>query len=813
MHKTKQADSWIKAKAMHFMRGRAADTSFAGGKNSSWFSGTIPSAGRWMRRAFSSGVAGFVCGRALLFGAFSPFGVAYFLAALIECPAVKLAAGAGVVLGAVIAGGWLRAGETFLILAILDRVIPSFGLIDRKQIWRPAFFLLVTAAAVRLVTSLMFEPTVDRYVLVLADSFLAFLAAPLLGQMYSFLSETVYRGQPNRRETALAAEAAIILGFGLASLPAGAASPARIVVSLLVMVFAYLGGGAVGAGAGVAGGVLIDLAHGLVPANIGLYAFCGFLAGCFRRLGRVGAGLGYTAAFILLTVYTGGAGTGNVFTEVLIAGSVLLLIPERCMGQFRYIFPGVRLAEPAVYRQRELLQETLAAKLRELGHVFHELSGAFSQVSGAASLPGRDWTEMLDAVAGRVCRPCGAAKTCWERDFFNSYQTVTSLIRIAEEHGGITEDRISADIGRRCIRVPEMVGAINHLAELYRLDGYWRRKIGEMREVVSGQLAGIAQIIRTLAAEMKMEFVFQVEAEASVRSELDNLGAGFRDVEIVSLEKENTEIILTRTACQGNELCRSVVAPALSNLLGQNLAVQKISCNRNIWQAECRFRLCTDQIFWVEVGVSRVGKDGGSITGDSYSVRRFRDGKLILMLSDGMGTGDRAAMESNATIALLEQLLSAGFERDLAVRTVNSILVLRSPEEIFATVDMAVVDQRQGTAEFVKIGAAASYHKTGNTVSVIEASSLPIGILQNIDISTIRRGLSPGDIIVLATDGVTDAGGGRPGTGDWLAAFLQEAAVDNPQILAETILLQAKNIGHGKLADDMAVIVGKIMDK
>ncbi|MGI5840580.1 MAG: stage II sporulation protein E [bacterium] len=810
MHKTKQADSWIKAKATHFMRGRAADTSFAGGESGSHTSGKASFVGRRPYQSLALGLAGFVCGRFLLFDAFTPFGIAYFAAASIVFPDAGLAAGAGVLLGSAVAGGWRPTIEKCLIMVAFSRLLRFPGLINRRRTWAVAFCLFGVAAAVRVIAALIYEPTVDSYVLAVADSFLAFLAMPLFGRVLTVLCETVYRRKLKRNEVVLAVAAVIILAFALINEPFGFVVPFRLLLSLLVIIFAYLGGGPAGAGAGVVGGVLLDLTRGLVPANISLYAFCGCLSGCFRRLGRIGTGLAYTVSFLLLTVYLGEAGIDNALAEPLLAGAVFMIIPERCFEQFRRFLPDTFLAPPA-YRQRQvLLQETIAAKLRELGHVFHELSAAFSQVSGSVSRPDQDWTEMLDAITGRVCRTCGMAKTCWERDFYNSHQTIMSLLKTAEEQGCLTEDRIKEDVKRHCIRIPEMIRVANHLTELCRLDNYWRGKIIETREVVSGQLAGIAQIIRALAAEAKMDFDFQAEAEAAVRSEIERLGTEFREIEIISLEKENAEIILSGTACQGEDFCRSVVVPALANLLGQSLTVQKINCNRNVWQAGCRFRICTEQVFRVAIGVSRAGKDGSGVSGDSYSIRRFRDGKLVLMLSDGMGTGDRAAMESNATIALLEGLLSAGFDRDLAVRTVNSILVLRSPEEIFATVDMAVVDQRQGTVEFVKIGAAASYLKSGDTVRAIEASSLPIGILQSIDVSTIRCDLSPGDVIILATDGVTDAGGKRRG-GDWLSGFLRDAAVDNPQILAEAIVMRAKNLGQGEIADDMAVIVGKII--
>ncbi len=132
----------------------------------------------------------------------------------------------------------------------------------------------------------------------------------------------------------------------------------------------------------------------------------------------------------------------------------------------------------------------------------------------------------------------------------------------------------------------------------------------------------------------------------------------------------------------------------------------------------------------VELGIARVAKDGTMISGDSHTDFRLKKGKYIVALSDGMGAGPEAAEESRATIGLLTRLLETGFSEELAIKTINSALMLRAQEDNFATLDIAVIDLNQGETEFIKIGAAASFIKRGENIGIISSTSLPIGILQ-----------------------------------------------------------------------------------
>lgn len=209
-------------------------------------------------------------------------------------------------------------------------------------------------------------------------------------------------------------------------------------------------------------------------------------------------------------------------------------------------------------------------------------------------------------------------------------------------------------------------------------------------------------------------------------------------------------------------------------------------------------------------GVARVARNGATVSGDSYLVKECRN-KLVLLLSDGMGIGPRASLESQATITLLEQLIESGFDRRLAVRTVNSILLLRSPDEVFATVDLAVVDLVTGDAEFIKIGSAPTFLVRGDQVSVLVNASVPAGILNNIDIEAITRSLQAGDLVVMVTDGVLESRKGLAKKDEWLASFLRRARQREPQELAQAILDKAIAGSSQEVPDDMTVLVAKLV--
>lgn len=175
-----------------------------------------------------------------------------------------------------------------------------------------------------------------------------------------------------------------------------------------------------------------------------------------------------------------------------------------------------------------------------------------------------------------------------------------------------------------------------------------------------------------------------------------------------------------------------------------------------------------------------------------------------------MGSGPEAGLESQAAIELIEKFMEGGFSESTMLNAVNSIMGMKfSEDEKFTTLDMSCIDMYTGEVEFIKVGACMSFIKKGKAVEVIDSSSLPFGILDNINIKPIKKKVNHGDIIVTISDGVTDIDKSNIGDYSWIVDYLK-GDQNNPELISRDILELAKKKSNGKVLDDMTVVVSKL---
>ncbi len=222
-----------------------------------------------------------------------------------------------------------------------------------------------------------------------------------------------------------------------------------------------------------------------------------------------------------------------------------------------------------------------------------------------------------------------------------------------------------------------------------------------------------------------------------------------------------------------------------------------------------RNRPALPAVFRVTSAVARLPKRGGHISGDSAVACSLSGGRYLLALSDGMGVGREAAVQSGESVRLLQQLLDAGFNAEVAVRTVNSVLLLRGPGDTFATLDLALLDLATGQAEFVKVGAAPSFIKRGRDVTVVRVSAVPAGIVTEVEVDPERRTLGDGDLVVMVSDGILDAARDDPDKERWLLDFLSREQSTDPEEVAERVLARALTLTPAP-EDDLTVVVARI---
>jgi stage II sporulation protein E len=205
----------------------------------------------------------------------------------------------------------------------------------------------------------------------------------------------------------------------------------------------------------------------------------------------------------------------------------------------------------------------------------------------------------------------------------------------------------------------------------------------------------------------------------------------------------------------------------------------------------------------LDLGVGTFIRTGNGISGDNYCTVPLSSHKSAVIVCDGMGVGEEAARMSSAALTILEQLLSTGFEPEGAVKALNSILVLRSPEESFVTIDMAVLDMEADSARLIKIGAAPTYVLGKDRVETVKTSSLPVGILNDIDIPVIDISFKE-QTLVIVTDGILDVVNKQE---DWLKGYLEKTKGLSAQELADKIIEEAMRLSGGSLDDDGVALI------
>ncbi|MDE6182564.1 MAG: SpoIIE family protein phosphatase, partial [Eubacteriales bacterium] len=414
--------------------------------------------------------------------------------------------------------------------------------------------------------------------------------------------------------------------------------------------------------------------------------------------------------------------------------------------------------ESATYTDK--LKSVTTTKLTTYADSFEKLSKTFSSLSERkTNLDQIDISNLIDDVVSKVCVKCSLKDNCWEKNFYNSYQSIFSLLNNQENTGNFNRTNIPVDFLRRCVNTSQFIDVLNKTIEIYKINLMWKNKLIESRQLVGQQLTGVSNIMKELSLELCKDINFNETLSAKIKQALNINKIDTKEVIITENSNGKTEVLLKVAPCYVPNKCSKTILPIVNEILGKKMCKDCYECivkkeNNN---SICSIRLIEEKKFRIKSTTVSSHKHTSLESGDSHSSINLPDGKYLLAISDGMGSGAKAKAESSATIELLEDFLSAGFSNELTLNMINSVLFLKSSKESFATLDMCIIDLYTGMAEFIKIGAVSTFLIRKGKVEVLKSSSLPVGILNNLEPEIKTKKLHNEDIIIMVSDGVTDS--------------------------------------------------------
>ena len=152
--------------------------------------------------------------------------------------------------------------------------------------------------------------------------------------------------------------------------------------------------------------------------------------------------------------------------------------------------------------------------------------------------------------------------------------------------------------------------------------------------------------------------------------------------------------------------------------------------------------------------------DEASVGGDLYDVTPLPNGKVAVVIADVSGKGLGAAIHLAACKYMLKALVCAHPDDPAAVLgELNEAINYCFHQDFFVTMFHAVIDPEKGSILYANAGHPPAFliSENGNMHSRLPSTGIPLGAGQACKYENQSVNAKPGDVLLLYTDGVTDA--------------------------------------------------------
>lgn len=604
---------------------------------------------------------------------------------------------------------------------------------------------------------------------------------------------------------------------------------------LIVLVLGWKNGMLVGATGGITIGVVLGVITGTEPIMIAAYSVSGLIAGLLNKFGRIGVIVGFTIGNVVLAYFENGNTADLIlFQEILIASLGLLAIPKNIEINIEDLVGKTKLLPETTTKDLEANTDTIY-KLNSMSETLYDMAESYSEAA-ATILSEKELKEQektnIDIFMDELKKNLEELENnmLYEEIYYPTEQLITDIFNHLLENDIITEKALVQILeknnnyivgfentkGQAKADIYKIVKAINYSYRISKINFIWKKKLDENKKNVSSQLKGVSEAISRMADNINKKEDNFSEKKQEILKLLEQKEIQIKNIEIKQKSSGRYIVDVYTDICNnldGTECDIKKICKILSKVLEQRMIMQKQECGLRLNKDSCKFTYITDDLYNVQIGSAKSTKFGSPVSGDSSLQIKLEDGKYLLALSDGMGSGPEAMKSSKIAIKMLERLLTAGFEKDVSLKLINSTLSANTDEDMYATLDIQILDLFNGNMEFIKNSACPTYIKRGKNVQLLKAMSLPTGILNDVDLVVYDYDLQDGDILVMCTDGVIDSNKEYLNKHLWLKYLLEDIEVNDAQKIADIIIGEAIDNDFGNQKDDMTVMVAKISKK
>lgn len=609
-----------------------------------------------------------------------------------------------------------------------------------------------------------------------------------------------------------------ILGFSI-----------RNVLSIfIVLVLGWKNGILVGTTAGATIGVTLGIIANSEPMVVASYAISGMIAGILNRFGKIGVICGFVLGNVVLSYVSNGLISNLiVFKEILIAGVALLAVPRNINLKIENIIGENKFLPTGANRGLNKSKETVS-KLNNVSKMVNEMANTYKDVA-ATVVDEQDIKEKNKQTF--IAELLNNIENMKENILYDSIENVEGeivdeifnkllekqfikekdLIKILAKNNnyvvgfGEDEEKVDRDIEK-------MTQAINSAYRIGKMNFVWSARLKEEKQNFESQLKGVSKAISNIAKNLDEENYAQElfdDKKEQIALLLKQKEILLQEISITKKDGGRFNVELYIEQNDRNDI-KDIILNILNKVLEEKMCVIE---EKSVKRENCtKYVFMSDDKYILDIGHSIAIKDNMPVSGDSILNTKLKDGKYLIAISDGMGSGPEARKSSQIVTSMLKRLLNSGFERNTSISLINSSL-LNVSDEVFATLDIAIIDLYKGTIEFIKNGACPTYIKNSKRTQVIKSRTLPTGVVKEVSADVFDKDIEENDLIVMVSDGILDSNIEYKNKELWVKYLIEDINILNPQKVADIILNESIDNNFGKVKDDMSVIVCKFIKK
>lgn len=721
-----------------------------------------------------------------IIGNISPFGIAFTAASPQN---YKLHSAVGAVLGYILFSS--LGGLKYIAAVILLIAINSIALLNDK-IKKNDFFAPISAfAAVMLscgVYSLLGGFSAISFAVAVSEAMLASGCSYFFLHSFNAVSCGIFLA-PLRERVCLLLVVSLTL-VGLAPVTVLSLSLGRILTVLLILLASLYYKESGGAIAGVCGGSAMLLASN--DFSFLAYSLGGLVAGIFSNFGKFGSALSFIAVnSITIALLYSKNDPIALITEVLFASLIFLLFPAKP----DFLSLKAQKITPSSSAVQNIAISKLSFASRALKNIAQTTSLASQKMTEITTA--EDTTRIYSSACDKICKRCIKNASCWQLKYNETVGIMNQLISEMNVSGVAVFPQL---FSAYCKNSEALLTEINKNFLEYSSRLGTSHQISLLRSSVTEQFEGMSEMLEYLSDDIRQVSENDSVLTDKIKDLFEEKLLSPREIDCYKDKYQKLVIEVQIPSYKLSRLSNAYLPLSLSELTECDIADPTVSSDGNF----VRLVFCERPRYQLTYAVSSKSKNGNVFCGDSSSIANDSFGNTHIILSDGMGSGREAALSSNIAVGLMTRLVQSGFNVEAALKMVNSALIVKSGEESLATIDAATFDLYTGKAVFYKAGAAPTYIKRGEKLAKLESVSMPAGILGGIVFDKNSLAIKHGDIIIMASDGLTAFGE------DWLKNEIVLRENESVADMAKRLCLTAYERSKGDHQDDITVIAALV---